>query len=345
MPMTLGIIAALVFVASIGSTAWLKKLLVKKAVLDIPNVRSSHTAPIPRGGGLALITCFLAAALALKLLQPALPYPGPLFFAGLALVAAAGFLDDRFSLPVALRFAVQTVAAIIVIYESGGLSSFPLPEPLSFPLAWSGAALSLFWLLAVMNIYNFLDGIDGFATVQALVAAAGMMVVDYQGPGFYLGALIFASCCGFLVFNWQPASLFLGDSGSLALGFMFACLPFYFHRHDAEAGVFLMICLLWFFLSDGAFIIVSRLLRGEKIWVAHRTHLYQRLVIAGFRHDQVVVRVFSLQLANLALLYCLHRYLERLWFLSLAQLAILFLLYFGYVVWKEKAGPKDQCTD
>jgi len=339
---TLGIVAALAFMAAAACTGQLKKILLQKNILDVPNARSSHTSPTPRGGGLAVISCFLAAALALKLLQPAIPYPGMLFFAGLMLVTAAGFLDDRFSLPVILRFGVQTVAAALVIHETGGLASFPLPEPLSFQLGLFGLPLSLFWVLAVMNIYNFLDGIDGFATVQALIAACGMMLVDFQGPGFYMGALIFTVSCGFLCFNWHPASIFLGDSGSLSLGFIFACLPFYFQSHAAEAGIYFMICLLWLFLSDGSFVIVSRLLRGERIWVAHRSHFYQRLVIAGLRHDQVVARLSCLQLINLALLLCLYLFLYRLFYLSIAQLALLFMIYAGYVVWREKKKRQDQ---
>jgi UDP-N-acetylmuramyl pentapeptide phosphotransferase/UDP-N-acetylglucosamine-1-phosphate transferase len=342
MRMMLGIVALSVLIATAGATAWIRRLLLAKQVLDIPNARSSHSAPTPRGGGLAVIFCFMAGALALKMLQPATPFPGPLFFAGLALVTLAGFMDDRFSLPVALRFAVQAAAAYLVVYETGGLSAFPLPEPLSFPLGVAALPLTLFWMLAVMNIYNFLDGIDGYATMQALVAGGGMMLLDPHGPGFYMGALIAAASFAFFYFNWHPASLFLGDSGSISLGYIFACMPFYLRGHGPEISVYFMICLLWFFLSDGSFIIVSRLLKREKIWVAHRSHLYQRLTIAGLAHDQVVIRILLLQLVNLALIACLYLYAGRLFYLSLAQLVLFFLIYWGYVVWRERAGSETQ---
>ena len=291
---------------------------------------------------MAVISTFLLGSLALKLRVPQASLPGAPFFTGLLLVAAAGFLDDRFTLPVAVRFTIQIIAAALVVYDTGGLRFFPLPEPLAFHTGVLGIPLALLWVLAVMNIYNVLDGIDGFATAQALIAAAGMVILDYRGPGFYLGALLFAASCGFLSFNWRPASLFLGDIGSLSYGYIFAALPFYFSDHEPHAAVYFMGILLWYFLADGAFVIIKRLLKKEKIWVAHRSHLYQRLTIAGLEHDQVVIRVLSLHLINLALLSCLYLLWNRWFFLSIAQLAVFFGIYYCYVAMKEKAA--DQIT-
>jgi len=277
-----------------GFASWFKK----KGIIDLPNERSSHVNPTPRGGGAAIVIALMAGYAALNAAGWAaglsFDLPGPLFWTGFLLIAAVGFIDDRVSLPPYLRFGLHFIAASLVYYETGGLGAFPLPKPFAFELgAGLNYALTVFWIIAVLNIYNFLDGIDGYAGSQAIVAGLSMAALDYNGAGFLAGVLVVSAAAGFLIYNWRPARIFMGDVGSAALGFLLACAPLYYSHIEKNVGIFSMGIFLWFFLSDGAFTILRRLLKGEKIWVAHRSHLYQRLAIAGFSHDKVTVWVMS----------------------------------------------------
>ncbi len=249
--------------------------------MDVPNARSSHQVATPRGGGLAVFFCLMIGFFVLVLFFPAVPVPGILFFVGLIILAFTSLVDDKYDLPAYLRFFLHGIAAALVIYETGGLERFPLPAPLDFELGFIGYILSFIWIIAVLNIYNFLDGIDGYAGLQAVLAGLGIALFDADGVGLGVGLLVMASTGGFLIHNWSPAKIFMGDIGSISLGFIFAASPFYFTGPSHHYGVFAVIIFLWFFLADGAFTIVKRIFKGEKIWEAHRSHLYQQLVIAG----------------------------------------------------------------
>jgi Fuc2NAc and GlcNAc transferase len=272
--------------------------LRKRGIIDIPNKRSSHNVPTPRGGGLAIILAFLLASLAMLYFKPIEDLPGISFWIGLVLVAITSLIDDRLDLPVYMRFSLHLAAATFVSLATGGFQKFPLPEPYNFELGIFNHPLTIFWILAVLNIYNFLDGIDGYAAVQGLVACIGIALLNPLGMGFDLSIFLAAAIAGFLIYNWHPAKIFMGDIGSASLGFIFASLPLYFTHVQVNIGVFSMGIFLWFFLADGAFTIIRRILKGEKIWVAHRSHVYQRLVIKGYSHSTVT---FSIMLTGLIL--------------------------------------------
>jgi UDP-N-acetylmuramyl pentapeptide phosphotransferase/UDP-N-acetylglucosamine-1-phosphate transferase len=286
--------AALVTVAAFA-VGWaavgaLLPILRRRGVLDVPNRRSSHDVAVPRGGGLGLLAGFavgLAVALALGM-----PMPGWGVLGGLAMMAGLGLYDDLAgNLSVGWRLLIQAAAAVLVIQGFGPLQRLPSPSPLDVELGVLGWPFSVLWVVGVVNIFNFLDGIDGFAGVQGIVAGLGLAVV---GWGSWLGPAGFAAigaCLGFLVLNWHPAKIFMGDVGSLTLGFLFAVMPFGEGRGRAPLLVFVVALCMWFFLSDGAFTILRRILRRERVWRAHRSHLYQRLVIAGWSHSKVVLWV------------------------------------------------------
>jgi UDP-N-acetylmuramyl pentapeptide phosphotransferase/UDP-N-acetylglucosamine-1-phosphate transferase len=223
--------------------------------------------------------------------------PRPEFFIGAVLVAAAGFIDDCSArIPVLLRLAVQTISAGIVVTTSGGLPQMPLPFPLDIALGLVGIPLGIFWIVLVTNIYNFLDGIDGFAGLQGTIAGLSMTLMaslEGSSPMGVMGLAISGSCAGFLVHNWHPARIFMGDVGSETLGFVFAALPFEVPAANRGTAVFSTVLFLWFFLSDGVVTILHRMKRGERLWQAHHSHLYQRLVDARLRHDQVTFIVLG----------------------------------------------------
>jgi UDP-N-acetylmuramyl pentapeptide phosphotransferase/UDP-N-acetylglucosamine-1-phosphate transferase len=318
------LIPLIVFLLSWKLSLQLIMILQKKGLIDLPNSRSSHIIPTPRGGGLAILLTF--------------------FIFGFLSVAAAGFLDDKIGLPVTIRFLIYTTAALLIYFETGGLSMFPLPEPFNFETGWLNLPLTLVWIVAVVNIYNFLDGIDGVAATQTVLASLGFILIDPTGPGFYMGTLLMASTFGFLLINWHPARLFMGDIGSASIGFFFASLPFYLNSVSPHLAVYSTGFFLWFFLADGAFTICRRLIKGEKIWVAHRSHLYQQLVIAGWSHSKVVILVMGMGfILILAYLYSYHYHPGNL-ILLLPVAVSLFLLYF-YQVIRAKKKVENNMTD
>lgn len=323
------VVLVIAFLISFLITKFLVHYLTKKGLMDVPNERSSHKIPTPRGGGLAIIISIFVSVFFLKMFYPELPIPGILFFIGLFIISLTSFIDDKLDLPASLRFLLHAVAAGAVIYETGGFEKFPLPDPLGFNLYLFAIPLTFIWIVAVVNIYNFLDGIDGFAGTQALIGGLGIALLDLNGVGFYLGLIIAAASLGFLFLNWHPAKIFMGDIGSASLGFVFATLPLYFSQTDQNIGVFSVVIFLWFFLSDGAYTLIRRALNGEKIWEAHKSHLYQTMVIYGKSHSEVVIKVmFPALLLTITFLFLYYFFYDYL----LISLVIAIIMFFFYLI-------------
>ncbi|MCX6038443.1 MAG: glycosyl transferase, partial [Chloroflexi bacterium] len=168
-------------------------------------------------------------------------------------------------------------------------------------LGWLGLAITFLWIVGLINAYNFMDGIDGIAGGQAVVAGLGWIVLGWLGNQTLvvaLGLLLAASSLGFLGYNWPPAKIFMGDVGSAFLGYTFAVLPVVAVQRDprfALAGVL----LVWPFVFDAAFTFLRRLLHRENVFTAHRSHLYQRLVATGFSHKTVASLYIGLAIMGL----------------------------------------------
>ena len=186
-------------------------------VIDQPNQRSSHDTPTPRGGGLALVLALLAGGGVAS--GAGLIRVDPILSLGLVIVASIGFVDDvRGGLSRLVRIAVQVAVAVAVVWNLGGLAELPLPAPADLSLGVLGAPMAVLWIVAVLNLTNFLDGIDGFAAAQGLLCGAALMLASgLRGDGalMVVGVLLVAVCAGFLPFNWHPARVFLGDVGSV----------------------------------------------------------------------------------------------------------------------------------
>ncbi len=274
------------FAVSYGTTRALIPLLTKH-LLDRPNTRSSHTVPTPRSGGLGIVAGIGVALLVSYALDFHLPRWQ--IIAGAAAMAAVGLADDRFRLSVKVRLPVQLAAAALVVYPATRLSHFPLPTPLDFGLELSAVPLSILWIVGMTNLYNFLDGIDGYAAVQGIIGGLALFAVGSSGPLGSVGIAIAGASAGFLILNWRPAKIFMGDVGSSTIGFLFAALPFQVEGGEQADAILLVALALWFFFSDGFYTFLGRLLGRHRVWEAHRTHLYQRLVISGLAHDYVVI--------------------------------------------------------
>jgi UDP-N-acetylmuramyl pentapeptide phosphotransferase/UDP-N-acetylglucosamine-1-phosphate transferase len=218
------------------------------------------------------------------------PQVGVVLAAGV-FVAAVGFLDDLASLPVGTRFAAHATAAVAVILVSQYAGSIDIPLVGQIRLGVWHILLIFVWLVGVTNAYNFMDGIDGIAGVQAVVTGVAWFAMGQTtraAPWDSVGLMVAASSLVFLYYNWSPARVFMGDAGSAFLGFIFAALPVMAGIEDRRL-MFAGMAVLTPFLFDTGFTLVRRLLNGEDILQAHRSHLYQRLVISGSSHSTVTL--------------------------------------------------------
>jgi len=296
--------AVLAFVFSFLAVAGLRRWLGGR-VLDVPNERSSHSSPTPRGGGIAIVFVTLAGswlALAFWPLETN-AWQWLLFTVGALLIAGVSWLDDLRSLSTRVRFAFQFAGAVLAVLAFGAWKEIIIPGMGNFGLGLPGWPLVLLWIVGLTNAYNFMDGIDGIAGGQAVVAGAGWVIIGIIGNNPLLcvvGILLVFSSLGFLGHNWPPAKIFMGDVGSAFLGFTFAVLPV-IAAHNDPRFIIAGVLLVWPFLFDSVFTFLRRLINRENVFAAHRSHLYQRLVISGLSHQTVTLLYVALALAGVAL--------------------------------------------
>ncbi|HEU4460734.1 MAG TPA: glycosyltransferase family 4 protein [Methylibium sp.] len=267
---------AVVLAASWALTALMRRHAIATQLIDQPNARSSHVLPTPRGGGVAIVASystlivgwwiagFVEAKLAWALWGSSLP------------VALIGYLDDRRPVPARLRFAIHIGGAVFVLALMGGLPRVPM---LGFhvDLGWFGLALATAYLVWMVNLVNFMDGIDGIASVEAITVSLGAALCWWiaapQGPWFV--PVGFAACvAGFLIWNWPPAKIFMGDAGSGFIGMALGTLSLW-SSLDAPRLFWCWFILIGVFFVDATTTLVRRHRRGDKFHEAHRSHAYQ----------------------------------------------------------------------
>lgn len=334
-----GVVAAVLAAAVAASwvlTGTIRRYALARSLLDVPNHRSSHTAPTPRGGGLAIAAVSLlgiAALHAAGMVPPAAAYA---LLPGGAAIAAVGWVDDRRHVPARWRFLVHLAAAGWALYWAGGLPSLSLGTA-SVRLGIAGTVAGALGIVWLTNLYNFMDGIDGIAAGEALAAgaAAGLLLWAAGAPGLGAAALLVAAAStGFLVWNWSPARIFMGDAGSGYLGYVFAVLALFSER---QGGLPLLLwgVLLGVFLFDSTVTLLRRVLRGERFFEAHRRHAYQRAVQSGLSHGRVSggVLATNLVLAGAAA----FAWTQRALILPVAAMSLALLL--ALYLWVERRRP------
>lgn len=274
---------------TIVATDMVRTHAIRRAMFDVPNQRSSHTVPTPRGGGAAIVAVVLlsiALGAAVRILPSNI---AAALFGGGTLVAAIGWLDDRHNVKPSGRAAVHVCAAAWAVYWVGGLGPVHLGRMATFP----GSLERLLWVLAIAwttNLYNFMDGIDGIAAVETIIAGsvgAGILLLGSAFGMAFVSATLGGAAAGFLVWNRMPARVFMGDVGSGFLGFIFAVIALA-ATHTGVASAIVWVMLLLTFITDASVTLMRRALRGESWTSAHRLHAYQRLVQSGLNHAQVV---------------------------------------------------------
>jgi len=273
---------------------------LRRSLLDVPNERSSHSVPTPRGGGLGIVAAYLAAMALLALVGAIDSGLGAALVGGGTIVAAVGWVDDHRCLAARWRVMAHTAAALWALWWLGGLPELDLGT-VRLPLGGWGTLLAVVAAVWLTNLYNFMDGIDGLAAVQALCAGSvAALLLASRDPGLALACLTLAAASlGFLWWNRPPARIFMGDVGSGMLGFCFAVLAITGERHGSLPALIWTV-LLAVFVWDATFTLVRRIMQRARWYQAHRSHGYQRMVQKGWTHTRVTLTVLLLNLLVLA---------------------------------------------
>jgi UDP-N-acetylmuramyl pentapeptide phosphotransferase/UDP-N-acetylglucosamine-1-phosphate transferase len=295
------LLAAVAIALSWALVGFYTRAMTASRQLAVPNERSMHRVPVPVGCGIAIV----ATVLVLWPLWEGTPgTPQLLLLASLAGLGALSWINDRRGLSAALRIAAQAVAVAVC------LASLP-PEARVFPaipVALERILAGLAWVWFI-NLFNFMDGIDGLAGSEAVAVALGYLLLaahlGSQGPLSSLALIVGASAAGYLFWNWHPARVFMGDAGSVPLGFVLGwlMLDLAVHGHWAAALI-----LPLYFVADATLTLLKRGLRGEKPWQAHREHFYQRAVLGGATPPGVVWRTAAANALLIALALASTRY-------------------------------------
>lgn len=280
-------------------TALLRRYALARSLLDVPNARSSHSLPTPRGGGVAIVVAFLAG-LCLAFFA-GLGIAAELFYALLGAglgIALLGFLDDHGHIAARWRLLGHFLAAAWALYWLGGLPPLAVFGGL-LQLSWIGHVLAAFYLVWLLNLYNFMDGIDGIASVEAICVCLGGAILYALLETSLLTDLLLlmlaAAVLGFLLWNFPPARIFMGDAGSGFLGIVLGVLSL----QAAWISPVLLwgwLILLGVFIVDATLTLLRRLLRGEKVYEAHRSHAYQYASRQFGRHLPVTLAVLAINL-------------------------------------------------
>lgn len=302
--------ASIFFLAGVISylvTGWLATAPAWFRSLDIPNARSSHTQPTPRMGGLGIVAAFviILPLLWIMLIGASTNWLLAMKF-GFALVsyviiAAVGLVDDMRRIGPLAKYLGQLIAALIALWS--GVTFLYLHVP--FAGLWEvgtilGAVMTIIWMTGFSNLFNFMDGIDGLAGGVGVIYSLALAAVSFGTGHRLIGAgclMLAAACLGFVAHNFPPAKIFMGDVGSLFIGYVLAAFATVTANSGERPVPFIAVLLiLSTFLYDTIFTLIRRARRGEKLWEAHRTHLYQRLVIAGQSHRRVTLTYFGLSI-------------------------------------------------
>lgn len=289
------------FAFTFATTPLVRRFAFKIGAIDIPkDNRRMHKKPTPRIGGLAIIFGFTVATLCFA--QPSRQLYGTL--AGAAIIAVMGVIDDCKNLPAKLKFVIQIIAALVVVFAGDiKIDVFTNPNFLSdnpywvLP-EWLSVTLTVIWIVFITNAVNFIDGLDGLAAGVSAIMSISFVFISIR-VGEYsiaiLGIALMGSCFGFLPFNFNPAKIFMGDTGSTFLGFMLATLSIQgVFKSYAVISFAVPLLILGLPLFDALFAMIRRILRGQSPMTADRGHLHHRLVDMGFSQKQTVFILYAI---------------------------------------------------
>ena len=327
-------------VASWLLTGLVLRWMVARSRFDVPNERSSHSVPTPRGGGLAVVAVVLPGLAAATLLGWLPLREGIALGGGGLMVAFIGWMDDCYNLPARPRLLVHTLAAVWTVAWLGGFPALQVSGG-SMPLGVVGWVLAVLGIVWTVNFYNFMDGIDGIAGGEAVVVGlgGGLLLLAAGATGLAgVAFLIAAASAGFLAWNWAPARIFMGDVGSGVLGFLFSAMAVASENRGA-VPMLVWVLLMGVFVVDATLTLARRALDGDAVFNAHKKHAYQRAVQAGLSHARVTSMVLAMGAGLAALGYLALRIPQHLLAISLGGLGALVLLHAGVIAWASAAQP------
>jgi len=295
------LLAASLIIVSYALTWVILRFSLNRNILDIPNERSSHTQPTPRGGGLAIVISWYVG---ITILFMTGSLNRNLYFALLCgiLLAIISFIDDLYDIKPSIRLIAQTTAAIVSLIFLSGIQPVLLFGVNIIPNIVL-IVITIIGMVWFINLYNFLDGIDGYASVEAIMMSFALYLI----AGESIALILIASVVGFLIWNWPKARIFMGDVGSTQLGFILVVLGIYLHNEHSLSIIYWLILAspFWF---DATLTLYRRWRKKEKLSIAHRNHMYQRLVQSGFSHLKVDILLVLLNIILILLVLISVKY-------------------------------------
>lgn len=303
----LAIFAALMLSSFLSSAILTRIFISSNSLLDHPNERSLHSIPVPRNGGLSIVISILFHSCIVLYWYSHDVYA--LYIGlGLVLIATVSFCDDHFDLSAKSRIIVHILAAWLLIKSGLAADVFYVPGlNIDIPMI-AGILLTLFFIVWMINLYNFMDGMDGLSGGMGVIGFGGFACLAFIENDLlfsFICMVIVFSIAGFLIFNFPPARIFMGDVGASSLGFLLAAMSLWGEKRQLFQ-LWEAVLLFSPFIVDATVTLLRRIVHGEKIWQAHKSHYYQQLVLSGWGHKKTVLFEYAVMLACAITVVAVH---------------------------------------
>ncbi|SDM54836.1 glycosyltransferase family 4 protein [Sediminibacillus halophilus] len=283
----------LCFIISVAITPLVKRLAIRIGAVDQPNYRKIHSKLMPRLGGLAIFISFL---IGFYLFDPVSKYDWPILV-GAILITTIGFLDDLFELSAKVKFAVQLVAAGIVVFNGVQITFINLPFGETLQFGYMSIPITIIWIVGITNAINLIDGLDGLSagvSSIALITISGLAISLGDSFVALMGLMLLGSTLGFLVYNFHPAKIFMGDTGALFLGYMIGVFSVLGFKNVTLFSLIVPIIILGVPILDTFFAIVRRIIQNKPLSAPDKLHLHHCLLKLGFGHKQTVILIYAM---------------------------------------------------
>ncbi|EST10676.1 glycosyltransferase family 4 protein [Sporolactobacillus laevolacticus] len=281
------------FLAAVGLTPLVRKLAIRIGATDLPNARKVHKTIMPRMGGLAI---YLAFIIGMLILWPDSSFTLPLII-GSVIIIITGILDDMYSLSPKVKIIAHFFAALVIVLSGINVSFINLPFNGVLHLYWLSIPLTLLWIMGITNAINLIDGLDGLAVgVSSIVilTIAGLSLTEGNLFVFSVSAILLGSTLGFLPYNFHPAKIFMGDTGSYFLGYIISVLALLGFKNVTLFSLVVPIIILAVPISDTLFAIIRRLVNRRPLTAPDKSHLHHCLLRFGFTQSQTVVLIYGM---------------------------------------------------
>lgn len=288
------ITAIICFLASIALTPLVKKFAIYIGAVDKPNQRKVHERIMPRLGGLAI---FISMLIGFAIAQPHSQFTWPLLI-GATIIVITGVFDDRFEISPKVKLLGQILAAAVVIYGGVQIPIINLPFGATIDLGYFSIPFTLLWIVGITNAINLIDGLDGLAAgVSSIVLITIISMAIIMGNNLFVvvvGSILLASTLGFLIYNFHPAKIFMGDTGALLLGFMISVISILGFKNITVFSLILPVIILGVPISDTLFAIIRRIVNKQPLSAPDKSHLHHCLLRLGFSHRKTVLLIYAM---------------------------------------------------